>query len=452
MTEHRVASLREVMNVTKRLAILALVAVLVGSFWPWSGGPLGGASLALDSGQKALAAPVALAEPELSSYWHFKVQRWGDLIVREAERRALDPDFLAALVWMESRGDPRAVGPVGAVGLMQVMSKEAGFSWRPSQEALMDPGTNLFWGTRTLATVIRQGDGDIFNALAAYNGGWEQTMYRGPKLLATTILRDYAKAVAVREGIEDKWTAFFAVQENGLRGPIWVVDSDRADVSFYGDANTTPEGGPLIPGVPPTSVVARCDDAESETHFTVAIWMHRDDVGQWMTGADESAPAAATTSDDGGPAFAQPRVESPAIMAGSARPNAPAPTAAASAPAWGAPPATNPAAVPPEPAATLVPVNPSCAGGALTLDAWPLERINTEEGWKARIFAEARGGDCSYTYAWNDESDVRGLAMRGPIVFEVTSPRRGAAIVGTVVVTSGDATKRVALYVRSPEP
>ena len=102
-------------------------------------------------------------------------------------QRLSKPEQILHAVWIESRGDPEAVGPAGAVGLMQVMPKERGFSWRPTQEALMDPGTNLFWGTRTLATVIRQGKGDVFSALAAYNGGWEKTTSRGPMKFAATI-------------------------------------------------------------------------------------------------------------------------------------------------------------------------------------------------------------------------------------------------------------------------
>ena len=161
----------------------------------------------------------------LSSYWHKKIQRWDSLIIQAADNRQLDPDFLASLVWMESRGDPYAVGPVGAVGLMQVMPKEAGFTWRPSRDVLVDPSINLSWGSRTLATVISQGRGDVFNALAAYNGGWDQIMYRGPTIFATSILRDYANAVALRYNIKGQWIAFFARKDIGIQGPIWIADS-----------------------------------------------------------------------------------------------------------------------------------------------------------------------------------------------------------------------------------
>lgn len=211
---------------------------------------------------------------QLSTYWSPRILQWESLIVEEADHRALDPDFLASLVWMESRGDSQAVGPVGSVGLMQVMPKETGFSWRPSRAELLDPGTNLFWGTRTLATVIQQGNGDVFNALAAYNGGWEQIMYRAPKIFATTILRDYANAVAVRHSLRGlgDWRAVFAPIDSGIRGPIWVADATREDVYLFGNVNWVPEGYPLIPeNVPPTAVVAQCRDAEGAP-YAVGVW------------------------------------------------------------------------------------------------------------------------------------------------------------------------------------
>ena len=222
-------------------------------------------------------------EDVLSAYWSSRVRRWEPIITQEAQRRELDPDFLASLVWMESRGDPTAVGPVGAVGLMQVMSREAGFEWRPSEAELKDPAINLFWGTRTLSTVVGQGDGDIFNALAAYNGGWDQIMYRGPTIFATTILRDYARAVANREDVFGHWIGMFAVMRtHALDGPIWVVDSDRDDVYLSRNENVLPDGTVLIPDIPPTARVASCVHAESGEAFQVGFWLYSLALDQWV--------------------------------------------------------------------------------------------------------------------------------------------------------------------------
>ena len=43
------------------------------------------------------------------------------LIERNAAERDLDPNFLARLLWKESRFEPGAISPVGALGIAQFM-------------------------------------------------------------------------------------------------------------------------------------------------------------------------------------------------------------------------------------------------------------------------------------------------------------------------------------------
>ncbi|MBN2003904.1 MAG: transglycosylase SLT domain-containing protein [Anaerolineae bacterium] len=241
----------------------------------------------------------------LSPYWGGAIQRWEMLIVQEATRRGLDPDFLAALVWTESSGDPNAIGPAGAVGLLQVMPKEAGFSWRPTQQELLDPSTNLFWGARTLSTVIHQGKGDILNALAAYNGGWEKASYDVPQRFAANVLRDYATAVAQRYGVQGRWVGFFAVWNATAHGPIWVADSERQDVYFYGHSNWVPEGGPLIPFQSPAAVVAQCLDETTGQSYAVGLWLYAPSQNWWV-GSDPTYLASAVSTPLAPLAFATP--------------------------------------------------------------------------------------------------------------------------------------------------
>ncbi|HIE39298.1 MAG TPA: lytic transglycosylase domain-containing protein [Anaerolineales bacterium] len=164
-------------------------------------------------------------DASLSPYWGPAVQRWEPIILEYAQQRGLDPDLIAALIWKESRGQPDARGPAGAVGLMMVMPKEAGFSWRPTAEALEEPWRNVFWGARALSIVIRQSNGDLYHALAAYNGGWEQTHLRGPRRYAADILDTYARAVAVRCGLpaEGHWIATIAPVDRRARSALTVL-------------------------------------------------------------------------------------------------------------------------------------------------------------------------------------------------------------------------------------
>lgn len=379
-------------------------------------------------------AVVAVTDSEpstrtLSTYWHTKVLRWESMIIQAADQRQLDPDFLASLVWMESRGDPYAVGPVGAIGLMQVMPKEAGFSWRPSRDVLVDPGINLHWGTRTLATVIKQGNGDVFNALAAYNGGWDQIMYRGPTIFATTILRDYAHAVATRHGIEGSWIAFFARKDIQIKGPIWIADSERSDVFYYGQDNIVPEGVPLIPDVAPASVVAYAQDEKAGCSYLVGIWIYDVDRDEWISAPFSEDYLYILDKESSGDNAVQTVITTP--------------------------PPEKPKVVSFVPSAPDVVETPTpefeCLGGDFWIEAWPLESTVHLPSWSVRIYATGHGGDCQYTYAWNMEEDIKGVITGGPITFIIDMPRRDAAIVGTVVVSSAGETRRVQIYVPAPK-
>jgi hypothetical protein len=78
----------------------------------------------------------------------------------------------------------------------------------------VNPWTNVAAGTRTLAQVIRDGNGDVFYALAAYNGGWEQIHLRVTRNYATDVLDNYVRAVAVEHGLpaDGDWIAIISVE------------------------------------------------------------------------------------------------------------------------------------------------------------------------------------------------------------------------------------------------
>jgi soluble lytic murein transglycosylase-like protein len=90
-----------------------------------------------------------------------------ELITRIANETGLDPKLLHALVIVESAYDHRAVSPVGAAGLTQLMpgtARELGVTNR------FDVEENLRGGARYLAIQIGR-FGDLRLALAAYNSG-----------------------------------------------------------------------------------------------------------------------------------------------------------------------------------------------------------------------------------------------------------------------------------------
>ena len=78
----------------------------------------------------------------------------------------------AALVWAvikrESNFDPEAKSSSGAIGLMQVMPFNAA-KVNLTVADLADPERNILAGTRLLAVLLKYYDGDVINALVAYN-------------------------------------------------------------------------------------------------------------------------------------------------------------------------------------------------------------------------------------------------------------------------------------------
>ncbi|WP_025861652.1 lytic transglycosylase domain-containing protein [Acetobacter papayae] len=98
-------------------------------------------------------------------------QDWDDLVRQAAERNAIPPAWVRAVLHAESAGDPHAVSGAGAMGLMQLMPG----TWKDVRRALnlggdpFDPHDNIAAGAAYLRWLHdRYGDAGF---LAAYNAG-----------------------------------------------------------------------------------------------------------------------------------------------------------------------------------------------------------------------------------------------------------------------------------------
>ncbi len=109
-----------------------------------------------------------------------RFQQYDQLIRAVAEPSELDPMLVKAVVWRESRFDPKKFGGAGERGLMQV-SEIAAQEWATEKgienfhaEELFDPKTNLEAGSWYLRRAMlhwqTQKDPATF-ALAEYNAG-----------------------------------------------------------------------------------------------------------------------------------------------------------------------------------------------------------------------------------------------------------------------------------------
>jgi hypothetical protein len=90
------------------------------------------------------------------------------IINQAASDHGIEPGLIRSVIRTESAFDPRAVSPVGAQGLMQLMP---GTAAELGVTDPFDPEQNIMAGTRYLRQLLDRYDGDLDHALAAYNWG-----------------------------------------------------------------------------------------------------------------------------------------------------------------------------------------------------------------------------------------------------------------------------------------
>ncbi len=123
-----------------------------------------------------------LAGIGLVDWWYqlHKEHRYDSQIVRAAKRYGVDPALVKAVVWRESKFNPKVRGRAGEIGLMQIRSLAA-HEWaraearRPAFDGnLFEVETNLQVGTWYLGRLLKRysrTDNSVPYALADYNAG-----------------------------------------------------------------------------------------------------------------------------------------------------------------------------------------------------------------------------------------------------------------------------------------
>lgn len=92
-----------------------------------------------------------------------------DMIIFHAgEREGVDPRFIHAVIWQESKYQVDALSHAGAQGIMQLMPATAR---RFGCKNPNDMSANIAAGTKYLAWLLKRFDGDVRLALAGYNAG-----------------------------------------------------------------------------------------------------------------------------------------------------------------------------------------------------------------------------------------------------------------------------------------
>jgi Soluble lytic murein transglycosylase and related regulatory proteins (some contain LysM/invasin domains) len=96
------------------------------------------------------------------------VAQWAPYISAASKQYNVDPHLIAAIISQESGGNPNAVSPKGAKGLMQLMDSTASTMGVTRPFA---PQSNIMGGTKYLKQLLDKFNGDEALALASYNAG-----------------------------------------------------------------------------------------------------------------------------------------------------------------------------------------------------------------------------------------------------------------------------------------
>ena len=187
-----------------------------------------------------------------------------DLVFQQARANRLDSNLVLGVIRQESAFNPQATSSANARGLMQVLPSTAGGRSKRSrltaERQLYSPGYNIRFGCHYLAGLIRAFNGNVEEAVAAYNAGdtrvkeWlqgrsfsepaefvESIPFRDTRAYVEAVMRDgriykglfsnstkfkkCSSAVASRWQFQHNGTPLFARPPSGdcqLRGVSWA--------------------------------------------------------------------------------------------------------------------------------------------------------------------------------------------------------------------------------------
>lgn len=150
-------------------------------------------SAGLDEHNESMMAPLYFSHVRYGAYYD-------DIILPSAQANNLDPLFLYSVIRQESLFEGFAMSNAGARGLMQIIPSTgaditAQIRWPPnySDKDLYRPDVSVVFGAYYLARNRSLFEGDLYAALAAYNGGpgnaieWQKLSNGDPDLFLESV-------------------------------------------------------------------------------------------------------------------------------------------------------------------------------------------------------------------------------------------------------------------------
>jgi len=146
-------------------------------------------------------APVVIASPDNKLRIPADIPTSGDpeldkIIYQAGEREGVDPRFIHAVIWQESKYKVDARSHAGAQGLMQLMPATAK---RFGCHDLNDAADNINAGTKYLSWLLKRFAGNVELALAGYNAG-EGSVDKYDGIPPYNETQNYVKIISKRYG------------------------------------------------------------------------------------------------------------------------------------------------------------------------------------------------------------------------------------------------------------
>lgn len=113
---------------------------------------------------------VAVQQLQSSNFTTLQRMPFHQEVLEAAKQTTLEPALIHAVIAVESKHNPKAVSKKGAMGLMQLMPATAQ-DFGLNRVRLQDNRQNILVGAKYLKALLRQFDGNLELALAAYNAG-----------------------------------------------------------------------------------------------------------------------------------------------------------------------------------------------------------------------------------------------------------------------------------------